>query len=90
MIFSHSGYAPPFRQALRRTFRPGTEKHVFLLGHVPPSTARGLTGGSVYSIDTSLQRITNQREICYKTDRPEARMAWPDETCIKCNMGRIK
>ena len=34
--------------------------------------------------------IISQRKICYKTDRPEARMAWPDETCIKCNMGRIK
>ena len=63
---------------------------MFLLGHVPPSTARGLTGGSVHSINTFLQCIMSQQKICYKTDRPEAHMAWPDETCIKCNMGRIK
>ena len=74
MILPHPGYAPPFRQALRRTFRPGTEKHVFLLGHVPPPTTRGLTGDSVYSINTFLQRIMSQRKICYKTGHPEARL----------------
>ena len=66
-----------FGKSLRQMIRPSTERHALLLGHVPPSTERGLTDGSVYSINAFLQRIMSQREIRYKTspDRPEARVA---------------